>query len=106
MKPGQIDETASQLTKALIDDGKLIEAGFVAFANLVIPKDASPTQQREMRLAFMAGAEHVWSSVMNVLDEGEEPTADDMRRMDAIQTEIDAWRAKLSERINPAQGRA
>jgi hypothetical protein len=38
-----------------------------------------------MQLAFMAGAEHVWSSVINMLDPGEEPTDADMRRMDLIQ---------------------
>lgn len=101
-----IEQAASDLTKGLIDRGKLIEAGFAAFAHYVIPKDAPPVQLREMRLAFMAGAEHVWSSVMNMLDPGEDPTTADLRRMDLIQREMDEWRGKLSERVDPAQGRA
>lgn len=101
-----IEQAASGLTKDLTDAGKLVEAGFVVFAHYVIPKDAPPAQLVEMRLAFMAGAEHVFSSIMNMLDPGEEPTAADLRRMDLIQKEIDDWRGRLSERVDPAQGRA
>jgi hypothetical protein len=52
-----------------------------------------------MRTAFMAGAEHLFSSVMNVLDPGQEPTADDLRRMDLIHTELEEWRDKLKARV-------
>jgi hypothetical protein len=104
-KARMVEQAASELTKALTDKGKLIEAGFAVFAHYVIPKDASPTQLSEMRLAFMAGAEHTFSSIMNVLDPGDEPTAADLRRMDLIHAEVEEWRAKLSQRIQPAQGR-
>ena len=105
-KRRRIEQAATDLTKELTDEGKLIEAGFAAFASLVIPKDAPTIQLREMQLAFMAGAEHVWSSIMNILDPGEEPTAADLRRMDLIQRELDEWRGKFSERIDPAKGNA
>lgn len=101
-----IEQAASEVTKELTDRGKLVEAGFAAFAHFVIPKDAPPVQLREMQLAFMAGAEHVFSSIMNILDPCDEPTAADLRRMDLIQTEIDEWRGKLFERVSPTQGRA
>lgn len=94
------ERAASNLTKELTDNGKLIEAGFAIFADVVIPKDAPPVQLVETQLAFMAGAEHVWSSVLNMLDPDDEPTADDIRRMDLIQRELDEWRGKLSERVN------
>lgn len=101
-----IERAASDLTKELTDKGRLVEAGFAAFRHYVMPNDAPPIQVSEMRLAFMAGAEHVFSSIMNIMDPGEEPTDADMRRMSLIQTEIDHWRATLSERFDPAQGRA
>lgn len=101
-----IEDAASDLTKKLTDEGKLIEAGFAAFAHYVIAKDAPVEQLREMRLAYMAGAEHLFSSIMNIMDPGEEPTDADMRRMSLIHTEIDYWRSQLSERVDPAQGRA
>ena len=100
-----INLVGNEITKELTDKGKLVEAGFAAFRHFVIPKDASPVQVSEMRLAFMAGAEHVFSSIMTMLDPGEEPSSADLRRMDMIHREIEEWRGKLSERTNPAQGR-
>ena len=105
-KRRQIERAATELTKNLIDQGKLIEAGFAAFASYVIPPNAPATQLREMQLAWMAGAEHVWSSVMGMLDPGEEPSEADLRRMGLIQQEIDKWRTKISERIDHAKGNA
>ena len=101
-----IDQAASDLTKELTERGKLIEAGFAVYASCVIPKDAPPVQLSETRLAFMAGAEHVFSSIMNMLDEGAEPTDADLRRMDLIHKEIEEWRGRISERVQPAQGSA
>ncbi len=101
-----IEQATSDLIKELADKGKLIEGGFAAFAHYVIPKDAPPVQFREMQLAYMAGAQHVWSSVMNIFDPVEEVTDADIRRMDLIQREMDEWSGKLSERVDPAQGRA
>ena len=105
-KRRRIERAAHGLTKDITDKGKLIEAGFAAFASFVIAKDALATHLSEMQLAFMAGAEHVWSSVMNMLDPDEEPTEADLRRMDLIQREIDEWRGRLSERVYPAKGNA
>ncbi len=101
-----IERAALDVTKELTDKGKLIEAGFAAFRHFVIAKDAPAIQVQEMQLAFMAGAEHLFSSIMGILDPGDEPSAADLRRMDLINTEIDTWRGKLSERVDPAQGNA
>lgn len=101
-----IEQVASEVTKEFTDKGRLIEAGFAAFAHFTVPKNAPPVQLSEMQIAFMAGAEHLWSSIMNVLDPGQEPTEADMRRMDLIQRELDEWRGRLSERVQPSQGRA
>lgn len=101
-----IEQAASHVTKEMTDQGKLIEAGFAAFAHFAIPDDAPPVQKNEMRLAFMAGAEHLFSSIMNILDPGTEPTENDLRHMDLIAREIDEWRARLSERVEPSQGSA
>lgn len=101
-----IEQAGSEITREWIDRGKLVEAGFAAFAHFVIPKDAPPIQVSEMRLAFMAGAEHVFSSIITMLDPGEEPSEADLRRMDLIHQEIEQWRVRLSDRVAPAQGRA
>ncbi len=101
-----IEAAALGLTKDLTDKGRLIEAGFAAFAHFTIPKDAPAVQLREMQLAFMAGAEHLFSSIMGILDPGEEPTEADLGRMDLIHKELDDWRGRISERVQPSQGRA
>jgi hypothetical protein len=94
-KKSRAEQIGTEFTKDLIDRGKLVEAGFAAFRHFVIAKDAPPDQVAEMRLAFMAGAEHVFSSVLTMLDQGEEPTDTDLRRMDMIHREIEEWRATL-----------
>lgn len=74
----------------LTDRGLLIEAGWVAlrFATL---QDAPEIQVREMRKAFFAGAQHLFASITGVMDDGEEPTADDLRRMEMIHVELEAF---------------
>lgn len=101
-----IEQAAHDVTKHLSDQGKLVEAGFAAFRYLAMAKDAPDIQVNEMRLAFMAGAEHLFSSIMSILDPGEESTDADLRRMDLIDAELDSWRGRLSERVQPSQGRA
>lgn len=101
-----IEAAATEATKALIDKGLLVEAGFAAFAHLATPKDTPPVILQSLQYAFMAGAEHLYSSIMSTLDEGSEPTADDLRRMDLIDAEIEKWRAVIWERIQPTKGSA
>lgn len=94
-----ITEAATELTKHLMDRGSLIEAGFEAFRILAIKKEAPPLQIDEMRLAWMAGADYLFCSVMSSLDPGAEPTDTDMQRMDNIYKELERWRAVLEKRI-------
>jgi hypothetical protein len=94
-----IERVATHITKEFTERGKIIEAGWAAFRHLVIAKDAPPIQIQEMQLAFMAGADHLFSSIMNVLDPGEEPSEADLRRMDLIAQELDEWRNKISTRL-------
>ncbi len=94
-----------QLTKRLADEGKLIEAGFVAMRLTCIPDNAPPEQLREMQMAFMAGANHLFASIMNFLDPGMEETDDDMRRMDLIDKELRDWGAAFELRFARAKGR-
>jgi hypothetical protein len=94
-----------QAVKALADKGKLVEAGFLSLRLSMIPKDATAVQIQEMRLAFLAGAQHVWASMMTMLDPGREPTAQDLRRMTLLAKELDALAKELAVRVAPT-GRA
>lgn len=109
MALSQIELLAIEVSKALIDEGKLIEAGFAGYRLYVMSKDAGPVQVDECRLAFMAGAEHLFSSIMSTLDADAEPTAADLKRIDQIHTELERWREAVKTRIaqkQPTEGSA
>lgn len=77
-----------RITKELVDKGKLIESGWVGLRLVAIEPNAPAIQLQEMRMAFFAGAQHLWASVMTFLDEDAEPTEQDLARMDKIETEL------------------
>jgi hypothetical protein len=97
-------EMLEALSKRLADEGKLIEAGWVGLQLAAVPADAPQVQVDEMRMAFMAGAQHLFASILTILDPGEEPSDADMRRMDLINKELAAFRDELELRVTRAQG--
>jgi hypothetical protein len=92
--------------RELTDNGKLIEAGFVGLRIAAIPLDAPAIQIEEMRNAFFAGAQHLFSSIMTILDPGAEPTDKDLERMDLIDRELKAFINDFSIRNLPTGGSA
>lgn len=95
-----------RLTKELTDSGKLIEVGWVGLRLACDLVDAPADQLREMRMAFFAGAQHLFGSIMTVLDPGEEPTDADLQRMDLIDTELKAFIRDFELRHTPTKGTA
>jgi len=97
-------QIAIELTKKLADEGKLIEAGFAAMQVLML-QNASAAQVRDMRIAYMAGAEHLFRSITAVMDPGLEETERDMRRMTLINDELERWRGLLASHLGHGGGR-
>lgn len=95
------EQLAERLTKEAADKGKLIEVGWTALRVLVIPPNASEIQLREMRMAFMAGAQHLFATVLSILEPGTEPTEADMKRLDLIQKELDDFAQEMKLRASP-----
>lgn len=95
-----------QLTKRLADEGKLIEAGWISLRLHAMPLNAPAIQLEEMRNAFMAGAQHLFASIMTALDPGTEPTDADMERMGLIARELEVFGQELELRVAKAEGRA
>ena len=87
-----------RLERELADKGKLIEAGWVGLRLAAIPDDASKLQLEEMRGAFFAGAQHLFVSIMSVMDEDREPTADDLRRISLINDELEGFLREFKQR--------
>ncbi len=59
---------------------------------LILPKDATANQITETRRAFYAGAQALFHSILVNLDPDQEPTENDLRRMDDIQQELREFR--------------
>jgi hypothetical protein len=97
-------EMLEALSKRFADEGKLIEAGWIGLQLAAVPPDAPQLQINEMRMAFMAGAQHLFASILTILDPGAEPSDADMRRMDLISKELEAFRNELELRVSRAQG--
>lgn len=83
-----IKEVVDKLCRELTDKGKLIEAGWVSLKLTTIPADAPQVQLDEMRNAFFAGAQHLFGSIMGILEPDAEPTEKDLKRMDLIHKEL------------------
>lgn len=94
------------LTRQLTDEGRLIEAGWVGLRVMWLHPDTPDDQVADFRKAFMAGAQHLFGSIMSLLESGEEPTPADMVRMNKINAELDAFGAELARDHFPTKGSA
>ena len=81
-------EQIDKRTKELVDQGKLVEAGWIAMSIIALSKDAPDIQRKEMRKAFFAGAQHLFASMLAMLDSDREPTQLDLERMNQIDEEL------------------
>lgn len=95
-----IGKIAEQITGRAVDDGKIIEIGFAAMIQVAYPRweDMPKDQIDQLRTAFFGGTQHLWGSIMNMLDPGSEPTARDLRRMDLINHELEAFVEEFKQR--------
>ena len=95
-----------RLARELTDKGQLIEAGWVSLRLAAVPDNAPAAQLQEMRLAFFAGAQHLFGSIMTVLEPGTEPTDADIDRLTRIDEELQRFIAEFAARNAPTAGSA
>ena len=95
-----------RLHDELADSGKLIEAGWVGMRLACDLVDAPADQLREMRMAFFAGAQHLFGSIMTILEPGDEPTDKDLARMDLIDKELKTFISDFAAKYIPTRGTA
>lgn len=76
------------ITNQLLDEGRLIEAGWMGMRHMAIRPDAPEVQVVEMRLAFFAGAQHLFGSMMGAMSPDAEPTEKDLERLSLIEKEL------------------
>ena len=89
--------SSEELIRAIADQGKLIEAGWLGLVASAYPEGMHAEQEKQLKTAFFAGAQHLFSSVMGALDSDEEPTENDMRRMGYIHDELERWADDYAE---------
>lgn len=94
----QIRQLVDEVTKIFTAQGKLIEAGWHGFRIQKVPKDAGENELSERRMTFFAGAQHLFSSIMSLLDPGEEPTDADLKKMDLIYAELKEFLREYKEK--------
>lgn len=80
-----------RMTQKLIDDGRLIEAGWNGLRLAAIPLNTPADRLEDLRSAFFAGARHLFTSLMCAFDAEEEPTEEDYRRIELIDRELAAF---------------
>lgn len=96
-------EFIDKVTKELVDRGLLIEAGWAGYKLSVLSPNAGDVQITETRLAFFAGAQHLFSSIMSALDSGDEPTEADLERMDKINNELARFLEEIKSKVRLSQ---
>lgn len=84
-------ELAQAVTKEWADRGQLLEGGWQAYAQTTL-FDAHPVQVSEMRKAYFLGAQHVFASLMQVLDTDRKPTEQDLKVVTLIHEELEGFR--------------
>ena len=95
-----IGKIADAIAGRFIDRGKIIEMGFATLISQTYPgwETMGKQQLDDLRCAFFAGAQHLLGSIMGTLDPGSEPTEQDMRRMDLIHHELEAFIEEYKQR--------
>jgi hypothetical protein len=88
-------------SRELTDEGRLIEAGWIGMRIACVPDDASEIQISEMRLAFFAGAQHLFASIMSILEPDAEPTEKDLERISLIDAELRRFASEFELRNEP-----
>lgn len=98
MSNEEIKRLTQKLTESFADQGKLIEGGWQGFRLYMLPKDAPENQVLSMRLAFFGGAQHLFATIMNILEPGTEATEKDLDRMTLIHRELEEFYKEMTRR--------
>lgn len=77
--------------KQLIDQGRIIQAGWEGFVKYSYPPTVSEMQKAEMRNCFFAGAQHLFGSIIQVLGPEGGNEEKDMQRLDSIAKELETF---------------
>lgn len=76
------------IAKDLVERKMLMEAGVRVLLTMNLPEN----HDEAMRFAFFAGADHIFSVMMNNIDDGPSPGQEEIILMSRIHDELENWR--------------
>jgi hypothetical protein len=91
----RVRKLALEMTQKYADRGLIIESGWVGLTIIWGLENAPVVQKMEMRKAFFAGAQHLFTCIMNVLEPGAEPTDKDLKVMDGVFKELEDFKNQM-----------
>ena len=97
------DEEIERAIKGLSEMGRLIEGGWLAYRLKVVPMEASAVQVHECRLAFYAGAAHLFYGILAAMDDGVEDTEADLEKMNLIDVELKSFQIEMIKKMKGPQ---
>lgn len=83
----------------LLEQGKLIEAGWESLRATCISDGATEAALRNMRFCFYAGAHHVFASLWTSFDGEEEATDEDVARVEHLHDEMLRFQEELRQML-------
>lgn len=95
---------AAEVCKQLADAGKLVEGGWESYKIVVLAPDLSAVEYDRHRTSYFAGAQHLFASIMSVMDDNDEPSDADMKKMSLISKELEDSARDLELLVTPAKG--
>jgi len=87
-----------QMTKSFADAGLLISAGWVGCQAALTNESTPRATVDKLRDAYFSGCQHVFNSIMGILDPGEEPTEADLNRLTLLADELEQWEKTFNKR--------
>lgn len=90
-------ELAQTLAVSLAKSGELIKAGFEMYERTAL-QGQSPEQRKECHAAFVAGAQHIFGTIVGVPDDMTEQEGAVM--LDGIERELRQWHELIKSKLH------
>lgn len=100
MDDKRIKQIVDEITAKANAEAQTIEFGWLSLKRQWIPPTAGMDQINDMRMAFFAGAQHLWACVNSLMTEDREPTEADMLRLSRINLELSNFYTELKRCAN------
>lgn len=89
MDKAEAKQLIEEIVKHFVDKGMLVEGGWQVLRMIKFHgPEVTPSQEKKYRLCYLSGAQHVFSSILGMLEGGTEPTGTDEARMEMIYEEL------------------